>query len=110
MSSSGDSTGEDGNFEGKVRHIEELDHHIPSILALKPEVLIVTGDHSTPSRLKAHSWHPVPVLMKAPYLRGGDADRFDEVTCRGGQIGTITSKELMPLALAHAEKLDKFGA
>jgi len=59
---------------------------------------------------KRHSWHPVPVLMKAPYLRGGDGDKWDEVTCRRGQIGTIPAKALLPLALAHAGKLDKFGA
>ncbi|NQU76072.1 MAG: phosphoglycerate mutase, partial [Planctomycetes bacterium] len=73
-------------------------------------VLIITGDHSTPPSLKAHSWHPVPVLLHAPHLRGGQVGRFDEISCRGGEIGTITAKELLPLAMAHAEKLDKYGA
>jgi len=73
-------------------------------------VLLFTGDHSTPPSLKAHSWHPVPVLMQAPHLRGGDGGRFDEVACRAGQIGTIPSKQIIPLAMAHAEKLEKFGA
>jgi 2,3-bisphosphoglycerate-independent phosphoglycerate mutase len=105
-----DKTGEDGDIAAKVRRIEEMDAAIPALIAAKPDVLIVTGDHSTPAPLKAHSWHPVPVLMSAPHLRGGDANRFDEVACRGGQIGTIPSKELMPLAMAHAGKLEKFGA
>ena len=73
-----------------------------------------TGDHSTPPSIKAHSWHPVPVLMAAPFLRGGkgpgDGLPFDEVTCRAGQIGTIPARELLPLAMAHALKLEKFGA
>lgn len=105
-----DKTGEDGDIAAKIRRIEEMDAAIPALLEARPDVLIVTGDHSTPAPLKAHSWHPVPVLMSAPYLRGGDADRFDEVACRRGQIGTIPSKELLPLAMAHAGKLEKFGA
>jgi 2,3-bisphosphoglycerate-independent phosphoglycerate mutase len=105
-----DKTGEDGDIAAKVRRIEEMDAAIPALLAAKPDVLLVTGDHSTPAPLKAHSWHPVPALMAAPHLRGGDASRFDEVACRGGQIGTIPSRELLPLAMAHAGKLEKFGA
>ena len=105
-----DKTGEDGDLAGKVRRIEEMDAALPTLLAAAPDVLIVTGDHSTPPSLKAHSWHPVPVLMSAPYLRGGDGGRFDEVHCRTGQIGTIKSQELLPLAMAHAGKLEKFGA
>ncbi len=105
-----DKTGEDGDLAAKVKRIEEMDAAIPALVAAKPDVLIVTGDHSTPPSLKAHSWHPVPVLMAAPHLRGGDGKAFDEVACRAGQIGTILSKELMPLALAHAGKLEKFGA
>ncbi|MHC4981740.1 MAG: 2,3-bisphosphoglycerate-independent phosphoglycerate mutase [Planctomycetota bacterium] len=105
-----DKTGEDGDLAAKIERIEEMDAALPTLLRAEPDVLIVTGDHSTPPSLKAHSWHPVPVLMNGPYLRGGDGEKFDEVTCRGGQIGTITSKELIPLAMAHAGKLDKFGA
>jgi 2,3-bisphosphoglycerate-independent phosphoglycerate mutase len=105
-----DKTGEDGDVVAKIARIEEMDAALPTLLEADPDVLIITGDHSTPPSLKAHSWHPVPVLMKAPYLRGGDGAAFDEVTCRGGQIGTITSKELLPLAMAHAGKLEKFGA
>lgn len=105
-----DKMGEDGNHEGKVARIEELDAALPALLEAKPDVLIVTGDHSTPSVLKSHSWHPVPVLMHAPYFRGGQVARFDEVSCRNGEIGTIPSRELLPLAMAHAGKLEKFGA
>jgi 2,3-bisphosphoglycerate-independent phosphoglycerate mutase len=105
-----DKTGEDGDLAGKVKRIEEMDAAIPALLAAKPDVVIVTGDHSTPPSLKSHSWHPVPVLMAAPHLRGGDGKPFDEVSCRSGQIGTIPARELMPLALAHAGKLEKFGA
>jgi 2,3-bisphosphoglycerate-independent phosphoglycerate mutase len=111
-----DKTGEDGDLAGKIKRIEEMDAAIGTLLAAKPDVLLITGDHSTPPSLKAHSWHPVPVLMAAPHLRGrpgsgaGDGLPFDEVSCRSGQIGTIPAKELLPLAMAHAGKLEKFGA
>ena len=105
-----DKTGEDGDLEGKVRRIEEMDAALPALLAARPDVLIITGDHSTPPSLKAHSWHPVPVLMHAPHLRGGQPARFDEVSCRGGEIGTIPAHHLLPLAMAHAGKLEKYGA
>jgi len=97
-----DKTGEDGDLPGKIARIEEMDAALPALLSS-------TGDHSTPPSLRAHSWHPAPVLMHAPYLRGGDG-RFDEIACRAGQIGTILSRELLPLAMAHAGKLDKYGA
>ena len=105
-----DKTGEDGDLAGKIQRIEEMDAALPILLDADPDVLLISGDHSTPPTLRAHSWHPVPVLMKAPHLRGGDAESFDEVTCRGGQIGTILAKQLIPLAMAHAGKLEKFGA
>jgi len=105
-----DKTGEDGDLGGKIARIEEMDAALPTLLAANPDVLLVTGDHSTPPSMKGHSWHPVPVLMKAPHLRGGDGGRFEEISCRAGQIGTILAKELMPLAMAHAGKLEKYGA
>ncbi|MFW6065632.1 MAG: 2,3-bisphosphoglycerate-independent phosphoglycerate mutase [Planctomycetota bacterium] len=105
-----DKTGEDGDLDAKVAKIEEMDAAIPKLLAAKPDVLLVTGDHSTPPSLEAHSWHSVPALMNAPYIRGGDADRWNERTCITGQIGRIHAKELLPLAMAHAGKLEKFGA
>ena len=105
-----DKTGEDGDLAAKVQRIEEMDAALPTLLAADPDVLLITGDHCTPPSLKAHSWHAVPVLMKAPHLRGGDGPTFDEIACRAGQIGTIPSKEIIPLAMAHAGKLEKFGA
>jgi 2,3-bisphosphoglycerate-independent phosphoglycerate mutase len=105
-----DKAGEDGDHAGKVARIEEMDAALPALLAGRPDVLIITGDHSTPSVLKSHSWHPVPALMQAPYLRGGQPPRFDEISCRAGELGTIPARELLPLALAHAGKLEKFGA
>jgi len=105
-----DKTGEDGDLAGKIARIEEMDAAIPGLLAADPDVLLITGDHCTPPSLMAHSWHPVPVLMKAPSLRGGDGPGFDEITCRAGQIGTILSSELIPLAMAHVGKLEKYGA
>ena len=105
-----DKTGEDGDLPAKIARIEEMDAALPVLLAGDPDVLLITADHSTPPSLKGHSWHPVPVLMKAPSLRGGDGGPFDEVHCRSGQIGTILANQLIPLAMAHAGKLEKFGA
>jgi len=105
-----DKTGEDGDLDGKVARIEEMDAALPVLLAGSPDALIITADHSTPPSLKAHSWHPVPVLLAAPYLRGGDGPGFDEIACRAGQLGTVHATELVPLAMAHTGKLEKFGA
>jgi 2,3-bisphosphoglycerate-independent phosphoglycerate mutase len=105
-----DSAGEDGNFDKKVSIIEEADAQIPRVLALKPDVLLVTGDHSTPATFKAHSWHPVPVLLVSKWCRPDGASRFTERECRTGGIGHVRSAELMPLVMAHAERLTKFGA
>ena len=105
-----DSTGEDGNFDGKVLRIEELDHAIPRITALHPTVLIVTGDHSTPSKMKGHSWHPVPTMLVADTCRYDHSPGFSETHCQRGGLGQFESKYLMSLALAHAGRLEKFGA
>lgn len=105
-----DSTGEDGNFEAKVKRTEELDAAIPRITALQPDVLIVTGDHSTPSKMRSHSWHAVPTLLAAENCRFDGSDGFGERQCRVGSLGQFEAKYLMPLALAHAGRLDKFGA
>jgi 2,3-bisphosphoglycerate-independent phosphoglycerate mutase len=105
-----DSTGEDGNFDAKVARTEELDAAIPRIVALKPDVVIVTGDHSTPSKLRSHSWHPVPVLLAANTCRFDGSNGFGEAQCRQGGLGLFEAKYLMPLALAHAGRLNKFGA
>lgn len=105
-----DSTGEDGNFDAKVKRTEELDAAIPRVTALKPSVLIVTGDHSTPSKLKSHSWHPVPVVLAAETARFDACATFGESECLRGGLGTFEAKYLMPLAMAHAGRLEKFGA
>lgn len=106
-----DSYGEDGDFDHKVGIIEGVDQALPELLKLKPDVLIITGDHSTPAKLKAHSWHPVPFLLSAPNtIRSDDQTQFGERGCARGGLGTINSLEAMPLALAHAQRLTKYGA
>ena len=105
-----DSAGEDRAFDEKVESLQEVDAFIPRLLELEPDVLIVTGDHSTPSTMGAHSWHPVPCLLSSPWVIADAASRFSERGCRGGSLGTIPATALMALALAHACRLDKFGA
>jgi 2,3-bisphosphoglycerate-independent phosphoglycerate mutase len=105
-----DSYGEDGNFEGKAARIEEFDRLLPRVLELKPDVLIITGDHSTPSVMKGHSWHPVPVLLKSPYVLGRTSAAFSERECIKGELGIFPTVHLMALALANALRLKKFGA
>jgi 2,3-bisphosphoglycerate-independent phosphoglycerate mutase len=105
-----DSTGEDGNFAAKVEMIEKLDMEIPRIRGLNPDVLIVTGDHSTPSKLKSHSWHPVPVLLWARSCRPDGVVEFGESYCLRGGLGQFSAKYLMTLAMAHAGRLGKYGA
>lgn len=106
-----DSRGEDGDFDAKVKVIEQVDAAMPRLLDLKPEVLIITGDHSTPAKLKSHSWHPVPTLLWAPGVhRQDEARAFGETECLKGALGVFPAAELMPLALAHAGRLGKYGA
>lgn len=105
-----DTYGEDGNFEAKVALIEEVDRHISRIMALNPDVFIITGDHSTPSVLRSHSWHPVPVLLYSRYVRPDGLEKFGERTCARGSIGRMPAVNLMRLALAYALKLNRFGA
>ncbi len=105
-----DSAGEDGDFERKVKVIEQVDSALPQLLNLKPEVIIVTGDHSTPAMLKGHSWHPVPLLLYSQWCRPDNAKEFSESTCISGGLGRIPATDIMPLAMANALKLTKFGA
>ena len=106
-----DSAGEDGDFEGKTRLLEDVDTFVGQILGLAPEVLVVTGDHSTPSIMKSHSWHPVPLLISSPWVNPVSAQRgFSEKQCATGDLGQIPSTAVMALALAHARRLSKFGA
>jgi len=106
-----DSYGEDGNLEAKSKVIEQVDQALPILLDLEPDVLMVTGDHSTPALLKSHSWHPVPFLMWAPKTHRTDWETgFNERNCARGGLGTFPAVETMSLALAHAGRLQKFGA
>ncbi|MCL4557572.1 MAG: 2,3-bisphosphoglycerate-independent phosphoglycerate mutase [Deltaproteobacteria bacterium] len=105
-----DSNGEDGNFRGKCRVIEEFDAALPGILSLGPDVLVITGDHSTPALIKGHSWHPVPVLLKSRYVFGKTSSAFTERECLKGELGILHSTDIMPLMLANGMRLKKFGA
>lgn len=106
-----DSAGEDGDFDRKVSVIEEVDKEIPRLLDLNPDVIMATGDHSTPSLMKVHSWHPVPVLLWSKCCRVDKVDRFGERPCMTGGLGPrFPAVDLMPLALANAQRLEKFGA
>ncbi len=105
-----DSTGEDGNFEAKVEMIERLDNEIPKIRALGPDVVIVTGDHSTPSKLRSHSWHPVPTLLWSRRCRPDPVTEFGESYCLRGGLGQFQAMYLLPMALANAGRLGKYGA
>jgi 2,3-bisphosphoglycerate-independent phosphoglycerate mutase len=105
-----DSTGEDGNFPAKVQMIEQFDAVIPQVRALNPDVLIVTGDHSTPSKMRSHSWHPVPTLLVADRCRTDGVTEFGESSCLRGGLGQFEAKYLMMLAMAHAGRLGKYGA
>jgi 2,3-bisphosphoglycerate-independent phosphoglycerate mutase len=106
-----DSAGEDGDFERKASLIEEVDALLPRLLDLAPDVLLVTGDHSTPAKMKYHSWHPVPVLLWSAYCRPDGVQTFGERACMAGGLGNrAPAVDLIPLALANARRLEKFGA
>ncbi|MDO8637093.1 MAG: phosphoglycerate mutase, partial [Dehalococcoidia bacterium] len=101
---------EDGDFHRKVRVFEEVDAHLPQITDLQPDVIAVTGDHSTPAVLKSHSWHPVPLLIYSKWCRPDGLDKFSEACCSKGGLGHLPATAIMPLAMAHALKLAKYGA
>jgi len=105
-----DIAGEDGDFARKVNIIEEVDGLIPRLLAHQPDVVIVGGDHSTPAALKGHSWHAVPTLLYSKYVRADGIAEFGERACVRGSLGITPAKNIMPLALANAQRLAKFSA
>jgi 2,3-bisphosphoglycerate-independent phosphoglycerate mutase len=105
-----DKAGEDGDFPGKVAALERLDAALPAIEALEPDVLAVSGDHASPAVLRAHSWHPVPVVLAGRYALPDAVERFTERACSTGSLGTLPAHDLMPLVLAHALRLTKYGA
>ena len=105
-----DTCGESGDFDGKCRAIEAFDAILPRILALNPDVLVITGDHSSPAVMRSHSWHPVPLLLHAKYVRSNRTTAFGETACSQGALGIIPAMSVMPLVLAHAGRIEKYGA
>jgi 2,3-bisphosphoglycerate-independent phosphoglycerate mutase len=105
-----DKAGEDGDFDGKVAALERFDAHVPKVRALRPDVLVVSGDHATPSVLAAHGWQPVPALLWSRYCGSDPVTAFTERACATGTLGTIPAHHLMPLVMANALRLAKFGA
>jgi 2,3-bisphosphoglycerate-independent phosphoglycerate mutase len=105
-----DAAGEDGDFERKCHAIEEFDAWLPNLIDLHPDVLMVAGDHSTPALMAAHSWHPVPFLLHSLYCREGNNEHFNEQACLKGSLGVFPAVDVMPLAMAHALRLEKYGA
>ncbi len=105
-----DSYGEDGDFEAKAKEIEAVDSIVPRVLDLRPDVVVVTGDHSTPAAMRSHSWHPVPTLLWGQTAMVDTTQQFGERSCAGGALGTFHATTLLPLAMAHAGRLKRFGA
>jgi 2,3-bisphosphoglycerate-independent phosphoglycerate mutase len=107
-----DSYGEDGDFKNKVKMIEEFDESLPEILSLNPHTLVITGDHSTPSLMKSHSWHPNPILLRSPFRRAGRNKilSFSEKECSSGVLGQFYSLDILPLMMAHSLRFKKYGA
>lgn len=105
-----DAAGEDGDFERKCHALQEFDGHVPDLMALGADVLMIAGDHSTPALMAAHSWHPVPFLLHSKYIREGNTQHFNEQECLKGSLGIFPAVDVMPLAMAHAMRLQKYGA
>jgi 2,3-bisphosphoglycerate-independent phosphoglycerate mutase len=105
-----DKYGEDGNFDAKKKAIEEFDAALPILLQKPPDVLAITGDHSTPCAVKGHSWHPQPVLLHSALSGSDKLERFTETGANQGSLGVFESKYLIRLMQANARMFDKFGA
>lgn len=98
-----------GDYYGKIKVLEKLDQYLPELLALKPDVLAVTGDRSVPTSLAAPTWHPVPLMIQSKFCRFDEARKFDEISCSRGSLGHLRSTQLMPLLLAHADRMRPVG-
>jgi len=105
-----DSAGEDGDLDRKVKIIEQVDNALSKLISMEPDVIVVTSDHSTPVLLKAHSWHPVPILLYSKWCRHDKVSEFSESACLSGGLGRFPATQVIPLAMANALKLTKFGA
>lgn len=105
-----DTCGEAGDFDGKVAAIEEFDAQLPRLLALDPDVIIIGGDHSSPAVMRSHSWHPVPFLLYSRFARPDGLAEFGERACARGSLGILPATQVMPLALANAGRVAKYGA
>lgn len=105
-----DSYGEDGNFDAKVHEIEAVDEIIPRLRTLEPAAVLLTGDHSTPAKLRSHSWHPVPTVLWSPAAIPDQVQVFGERACASGHLGVFHATNMMPMAMAHAGRLGRFGA
>ena len=105
-----DKAGEDGDFDAKVEALERFDAALSEVQKLGPDVMVVTGDHATPSVLAAHGWQPVPVLVRSRYSGSDPVTAFTERACAGGSLGILPAHHLMPIVMAHALRLTKFGA
>ncbi len=105
-----DSRGEDGDFDAKVKVIEDVDRLLPILTGINADALVVTADHSTPALMKSHSWHPVPVLLNSKYARVDNVRAFNEIDCICGSLGRQPMINLMPIVLANTGRLQKYGA
>jgi 2,3-bisphosphoglycerate-independent phosphoglycerate mutase len=105
-----DTAGEDGDFDRKVAKFEEADTAIKSLIEMEPDVLMIAGDHSTPALMAAHSWHPVPFMLRSKWMRADECGMFSETELQRGSLGTFAAKEVLPLAMAHAGRFKKYGA
>jgi 2,3-bisphosphoglycerate-independent phosphoglycerate mutase len=105
-----DTAGEDGDFDRKVAKFEEVDTAIEPLIEMDPDVLMIAGDHSTPALMAAHSWHPVPFMLRSKWMRADECGMFSETELQRGSLGTFEAKEALPLAMAHAGRLRKYGA
>jgi len=105
-----DTAGEDGDFDRKVAKFAEADTAIKALIELEPDVLMIAGDHSTPATMAAHSWHPVPFILRSKNIRADECGMFSETELQRGSLGTFPAKEALPLAMAHAGRFKKYGA